>query len=288
MNCRGKQNIAGKTFYSLALLLGLIVTGFPLFWMVRGALISQADWTRVPMVWFPPFNEITFNAFKQIFTSTQFRMTLVLGNTLLLAVMTMVCRVVFDCMAGFALAKMRVPGKNAVFMALLITLMVPFEGLMVSLYLVISKIGLYNTWPGIILPGAASAFGIILMRQFFSKVPDEVIEAAVVDGADWGTIFFRIAMPLAAPSVVTLAVLSFLGGWDQFVWPLIITDPGSQFDVLQKVLANATMISVGGIGDTEWPWLMAGSLVATIPVLILFIVCQRFFVAGLSTGGVKE
>ncbi|NQT89340.1 carbohydrate ABC transporter permease [bacterium] len=282
-----KRPRLGATFYALALALGLVVTAFPLFWMVRGALITQGMWTRAPLVWFPSPSEMTFDAFTGIFTSTQFRMGLVLFNTALLAVMTMVCRVLFDCMAGFALAKMRVPGGKWIFVALLLTLMVPFEGLMVSLYLLVSKLGLYNSWPGILLPGAASAFGIILMRQFFSKVPDELIEAAVVDGAGWGKIFFGIAMPLAAPSVATIAVLSFLAGWDQFIWPLLITDPGSQFDVLQKVLANATMVSVSGGTDTEWPWLMAGALVATIPVLILFIACQRFFVAGLSSGGVK-
>jgi multiple sugar transport system permease protein len=277
----------GIVLYAAALTGGLVVLGFPLYWMVRGALISQADWTRVPIVWCPSPREVTLGAFKGIFVSTQFRMGRVLANTFLLAVVTMICRVLFDCMAGFALAKMRVPGKKLVFFGLILTLMVPFEGLMVSLYLVVSKLGLYNSWPGVLLPGAASAFGIILMRQFFVQVPDELIEAAVVDGAGWGKIFFGIAMPLAAPAVATIAVLSYLAGRDQFIWPLLITDPGSRFDVLQKVLANATMISAAGSTDTEWPWLMAGSLVATVPVLILFIACQRFFVAGLTRGGVK-
>jgi multiple sugar transport system permease protein len=285
---RTRRFTFGKAGYAAVLAIGIVVTAFPLFWMVRGALIPQAMWTQVPLVWFPAPSEITFEAFEGIFTSTQFRMGQVLFNTMLLAVGTMLCRVLFDCMAGFALAKMRVPGKRVVVLALILTLMVPFEGLMVSLYLIISKLGLYNTWPGILLPCAASAFGIILMERFFSRVPDELIEAAVVDGAGWGTIFFGLAMPLAAPSVATVAVLSFLAGWDQFIWPLLITDPGSQFDVLQKVLANATMVSVGGGTETEWPWLMAGALVATVPVLLLFVFCQRFFVAGLSAGGVKE
>jgi multiple sugar transport system permease protein len=281
------QRILTTAAYALTLAAGLVVMGFPLFWMVRGALISQADWTTVPLVWLPDAEQITFDAFEGIFASEQFRMGRVLANTFLLATVTMISRVLFDCMAGFALAKMRVPGKRIVLFGLILTLMVPFEGLMVSLYLVISKLGLYNTWPGVLLPGAASAFGIILMYRFFQQVPDELIEAAVVDGAGWGKIFFGIAMPLAAPSVATVAVLSFLAGWDQFIWPLLITDPGSQFDVLQKVLANATMISAAGSTDTQWPWLMAGSLVATVPVLILFVACQRFFVAGLTRGGVK-
>ena len=271
--------------YGVALAFGLIVFGFPLYWMVRGAVITQADWTQVPLVWVP--REITFQAFVDIFRSEQFRMSRVLFNTATLAVCTMVCHVLFDSMAGFALAKMRIPGKNFIFVTLLVTLMVPFEGLMVPLYLIVTRMGLANTMPGIILPGAASAFCIFLMRQFFKRVPDELIEAAIVDGAGWGRIFFAIAMPLAAPAVATIAVITFLGGWESFIWPLLITDPHSDFDVLQKVIAQATFTSMGGSADVEWPWLMAAALISTLPVLILFIFCQRFFIAGLTGGAVK-
>ena len=282
-----KQRLPWRLLYGLLLAVGAVCFGFPLYWMVRGALIDQATWTQVPLVWIPPLGKLNVDAFTAIFKSTQFRMGRVLFNTFLLATMTMVCNVLFDCMAGFALAKMRVPGKQVIFLALLITLMVPFEGLMVPLYLVVTKLGLANTLPGIVLPGAASAFCIVLMRQFFTKVPDELIEAAVVDGAQWGQIFFRVAMPLAAPSVATIAVITFLAGWESYIWPLIITDPHSHFDVLQKVIAQATMISQAGGTDTEWPWLMAASLVSTLPVLVLFVFCQRFVIAGLTGGALK-
>jgi multiple sugar transport system permease protein len=278
---------ADRAMYAVLLGTGVLVFGFPLYWMVRGSVIDQATWTQVPLVWLPDTDQISLDAFKDIFASTQFRMGRVLMNTFLLAFMTMVCNVVFDCMAGFALAKMRVPGKQYVLFGLLITLMVPFEGLMVPLYLVVTKLGLANTFPGIVLPGAASAFCIILMRQFFTKVPDELIDAAIVDGADWGQIFTRVALPLAAPSVATVAVITFLAGWESYIWPLLITDPHSKFDVLQKVLAQATMISQAGSTDTEWPWLMASALISTLPVLVLFIFCQRFFITGLTGGAMK-
>ena len=276
-----------STAYALALAAGMLVFGFPLYWMVRGAVIDQAAWTRVPLVWIPPLEKVTFAAFRDIFTSPQFRMGRVLFNTFALATMTMLCNVLFDCMAGFALAKMRVPGRKWIVLGLLVTLMVPFEGLMVPLYLVITKLGLANTFPGIVLPCAASAFCIILMRQFFANVPDDLIDAAVVDGADWGQIFFRLALPLAAPSVATVAVITFLAGWESYIWPLLITDPQSRFDVLQKVLAQATMVTQAGSTDTEWPWLMAAALISTLPVLVLFAFCQRFFIAGLKRGAVK-
>lgn len=273
--------------YALILGLGVLAFGFPIYWMVRGAAIDQATWMKVPLVWLPSPDQVGLKAFRDIFTSAQFRMGRVLLNTFALASMTMVCNVAFDCMAGFALAKMRIPGKKYVLLGLLITLMVPFEGLMVPLYLVVTKLGLANTFPGIVLPGAASAFCIVLMTQFFSHLPDELIEAAVVDGADWGHILFRIAMPLAAPSVATVAVITFLSGWESYIWPLLITDPQSKFDVLQKVLAQATMVTQSGSTDTEWPWLMAAAVISTVPVLLLFIFCQRFFVAGLTRGAVK-
>jgi multiple sugar transport system permease protein len=277
----------GRLALGAVLLAGVVVFGFPLYWMVRGALISQGTWNAEPLVWLPAPDQLTTDAFGSIFASRQFRMGPVLANTALLAGLNTIFNVLFDCMAGFALAKMRFRGKRAVLTVLFIVLMVPFEGLMISLYLTVAKMGLANTLAGILLPMSASAFGIILMWKFFQSVPDELIEAAVVDGAGWGTILFRVAMPLAAPAVATVAVLSFLGGWDAFVWPMLITDPHSSLDVLHKVIASATMQSTGGSTEIEWPLLMAASLLSVAPVLVLFALAQRFFIAGLTGGAVK-
>jgi len=269
--------------YAVLLATGLVVFGFPLYWMIRGALITQGMWSQIPLVWLP--DKITLQAFSEIFE--QFRITTVVLNTAIVATATMVCNVLFDSMAGFAFAKMRVPGKNFILLTLLVTLMVPFEVLMVPMYLIVTKMGLANTLTGIVLPFAASAFCIYLMRQFFMRVPDELIEAAVVDGAGWGRIFFSIALPLATPAVATVAVITFLTGWEAFIWPLLITDPHSQFDVLQKVIAQATFVSMGGAEDIQFPWLMAIGLISTLPVLLLFLFCQRFFITGLTSGALK-
>jgi len=273
--------------YAVALAAGVVVFGFPLYWMIRGSLISQAMWMRVPLVWLPPLKSLSLKAFASVFVSPQFRMSRVLVNTIFVAVFIMVLNVLFDCMAGFALSKMRMAGKKLVLAALLITMMVPFEGMMVPLYLTVTRIGLADTMLGIILPGAASAFSIILMWRFFNGVPDEIVEAAAVDGASWGQILFSVAIPTAAPAVATIAVFSFLAGWEAFVWPMLITDPQSKFDVLQKVLANATYESMGGTTQTEWAYLMATALISTLPVLALFLLFQRFFIAGLTAGSVK-
>jgi multiple sugar transport system permease protein len=269
--------------YVLTLACGMLIFGFPLYWMVRGALISQAQWLQMPLVWWPHHAQLS--AFTQIFRS--FRMGRVLANTTSVAVLTMVFNVAFDSMAGFALAKMKTPGRKWVYLLILTTMMVPFEGLMVPLYLVVTRMGLANSIAGIVLPGAANAFCIILMHHFFKEVPDELLEAARVDGAGWPRIFFGIAVPLAAPAIATIAVVSFLSGWESFVWPLLITDPQSNYDVLPKVLAQATFVSMGGAQDIQWPWLMAAALIATLPVLALFVLGQRFFIEGLSRGAVK-
>ena len=269
--------------YALALAVGLLIFGFPLYWMVRGALITQAQWFQLPLQWWPHHPQLS--AFHEIFQS--FRMGRVLANTGAVAVLTMLFNVAFDSMAGFALAKMNAPARGFIYVLLLTTMMVPFEGLMVPLYLVVTRMGLANSIAGIVLPGAANAFCIILMHHFFMGVPDELIEAARVDGAGWPRIFFGIAVPLSLPAIATVAVITFLAGWDSFVWPLLITDPQSNFDVLPKVLAEATFTSMGGAQDIQWPWLMAAALIATVPVLILFILGQRFFIEGLTRGAVK-
>jgi len=281
------QRVLGWSLYGLALAAGVVFFGFPLLWMVRGSIITQAMWMKQPLEWIPSASEITFRAFGQLFQNPQYRMGQVLLNTALVAIFTMFFNVLFNCMAGFALAKMKLPGKGIVLPVLFVTLMVPFEGMMVSLYLTVTRLGLADTLPGLLLPMSTSAFGIILMWKFFCRVPDELVEAAVVDGADWSSILFRIMIPTAAPAVATVAVLSFLGGWEAFLWPMLITDPNSKFDVLQKVIASATVASMSGGTEMEWTFLMAAALVSTLPVLLMFLLGQRFFIVGLTGGAIK-
>ena len=280
MRLRSALNLS---LYILLLLAGMIVFGFPIYWMTRGALISQGQWIERPLHWWPVHP--TLDAFREIIQG--FHLGSVLFNTFTLAILTMACNVIFDTLAGFSLAKMRLPGRESIYLILLITMMVPFEGLMVPLYLIVTKMGLANTLPGVLLPGAASAFSIVLMRQFFSRVPNELIEAARVDGAGWPRIFFSVAVPIAKPAIATVAIISFLSGWEAFIWPMLITDPHSSFDVLQKLLAQATYASLAGGEDVRWPWLMAAALIATLPVMVLFVFGQRYFIAGLSGGAVK-
>jgi ABC-type glycerol-3-phosphate transport system permease component len=280
---KNRPTLPALSVYALLLLLGAILFGFPMYWMIRGAIISQGQWTERPMVWFP--RHITFDAFRLAFAEQG--IVRVVGNTFLLAILTMICNVFLDTLAGFSLAKMSLPWGKTIYAFLLVTIMVPFEGLMVPLYLIMTRAGLTNTLTGLVLPGAASAFCIILMRQFFSRLPTELIEAARMDGASWFRIFFQVAVPLAAPAIATIAIITFMAGWEAFVWPLLITDPQSKFDVVQKVLAQTTYNTMAGTEDGLWPSVMAIALIATLPVMVIFIAGQRFFMSGLTAGAVK-
>lgn len=276
-----------NTGYVMLLLAGLIAYGFPLYWMVRGAIIPQKLWEQTDIVWIPSSEQVTLDAFRTAFTQGNPPIWQVTLNSAIVAFCSMGLNVIFDCMAGFALSKMRLPGRRFIILVLLITLMVPFQSMVVSLYIIVTRLGAGNTLTGILLPLSASAFSIILMWRFFNRVPDDVIEAARVDGAGWGTILFRVAMPLAAPAISTVAIVHFLAGWDAFFWPLLITDPNSRFDVLQKVIASATQSTLGGQVDVDYPFLMATSLIATLPIVVLFFFGQRFFIKGLTGGAVK-
>jgi len=255
--------------------------------MIRGALIDQGMWMHRPIILLPSPKMLTLRAIGNCFTSQRIHLVRALINTTAVASLSAILNVIYASMGGFALAKMRVPFRGSIIALLVLMIMVPFEAMMISLFLVIAKMHLFNTLAGIVLPLSVSAFNVVLMWKFLSRVPDELIEAAVIDGADWGTILFRLAMPVAAPGVATVFVLSFVWGWEAFIWPLMITDPGSDFNVVQQVLAAQTRGTLAGGIDVDWPQLMAIALIATIPMFAVFAFGQRFFVAGLTQGAVK-
>jgi ABC-type glycerol-3-phosphate transport system permease component len=285
---RGPWHSPAGLFRALLVAVCLIFFGFPIYWMLRGALIDQGTWMHRPAIFFPAPRLLTLRPILQVFTNPRFHVMRTLINTAIVATLSGGLNVVYASMAGFALAKMALPCRRCIIALLLLMIMVPIEGMMVCLFLVITKMHLFNTLAGIILPLSVSAFNVILMWKFFSLLPDELVEAAIMDGADWGAVLFRIALPAAAPGATTIFILSFVSGWEAFIWPLLITDPGSSFNVFQEVLAAQTRGTLAGGIDVDWPQLMAFALVGTIPMFIIFLLGQRFFVAGLTQGAVKE
>ena len=187
-----------------------------------------------------------------------------------------------NSMAGFAFAKYQFPGRNKLFRFLLSGMIVPAQVTMLPLFLMLKTMGLVNTYVGVILPGLASIFGIFLIRQFAGSIPDSLIEAARIDGASEFRVYRSVVLPLCRPILYTLALFTFMGTWNDFMWPLIIMTDNANY-TLPVAIAN-----LKGEHLLDLELMMAGSVITVLPVLILFLAFQRHYIRGIMVGGVKE
>lgn len=208
-----------------------------------------------------------------------------LGNSALIAVLVTAGRVLFDSMAGYALARLRFRGRSMLFGFVLAVMAVPGVALLIPKFLVLNTFGLFDTYTGMILPLLVDAAGIFIMKQFFESVPREVEEAARVDGAGVFRIFWSVVLPMARPALITLTILSFQGSWNEFTHFLVSTQSG-QYETLTTGLAR--FVSGGLGGGTQYPLKLAAALLSTLPVAALFFCFQRYFVSGANAGAVKE
>lgn len=203
------------------------------------------------------------------------------GNSAIVAICTTVSSVIFDSLVGYTLCKFEFKGKTFVFIAILSTLMIPTEMLIIPWYTMAVEFGWINSYWGIMFPGMMTAFGTFLMKQFFESVPDEFLEAARIDGLNELQIWWSVAMPLVTPALSALAIFIFLGNWTAFIWPLIVTnDP-----VLYTLPVGLTTFSVEQ--SVEWELIMTGAALATIPTLVVFLVFQRYIIRGVVMTGLK-
>ena len=260
------------------LLAGLAaVSVFPLLWMLSVSLMPAGAASALPAPLLPP--AFTLDHYRTLFGSIG--MVRYVFNSLAIAVLATLISVTFNVMAGYAFAKLRFRGRDAIFKALLGALVIPGQVAMLPLFLMLKPLGLINTYGGAIVPAMASIFGIFLVRQFARTIPDDLLEAARIDGASEFRVFLTIVVPLLAPVLATLAIFSFLGSWNDFMWPLIVlTD-----DALHTLPVALAGLSREHVQDSEL--MMAGSVVTVLPVLMLFLALQRQYMAGLMAGGVK-
>ncbi|MDF3300234.1 carbohydrate ABC transporter permease [Streptomyces tropicalis] len=208
-----------------------------------------------------------------------------LGNSAFVAVVVTAGRVLFDSMAGYALARLRFPGRSLLFGFVLGVMAVPGVALLIPKFLVLNTFGLFDTYTGMILPLMVDAAGVFIMKQFFESVPREVEEAARVDGAGVFRVFWSVVLPMARPALITLTILSFQGSWNEFTHFLVATQ-SSQYETLTTGLARFVS---GGLGSgTQYPLKLAAALLSTVPVAVLFFCFQRYFVQGANAGAVKE
>jgi multiple sugar transport system permease protein len=260
------------------LLAGLgVLSVAPLLWMLSVSFMAPGEASTFPPPLFP--SAPTWHNYHELFAKAG--MGRYLFNSLLIASFTTLIALFLNTLAGYAFAKLQFAGRERVFRGLLAALVIPGQVAMMPLFLLLKQMHLVNTYAGAIVPGMAAIFGIFLVRQYARSIPDELLEAARIDGAGEFRIFFQIVLPTLKPILVTLAIFSFLGAWNDFMWPLIVLSDGN-LHTLPVALAS---LSREHVQDNEL--MMAGSVVTVLPVLLLFLVLQRHYLQGLLVGSVK-
>lgn len=259
---------------------------YPLWWMLSSSFKPGSEIVTSPLSFDP--RDLTLDNYRAMFANVPIWTGFI--NTAVIVVLKGGITLVFCPLAGFAFAKYRFPGKNFLFGFILLTLMLPALVLVIPLLLEMSLLNWVNTYQGLVLPGAIDAFSIFWMRQVIAGIPDELLEAGKLDGCSALGLYRRIVLPVIRPGLAALAVLTFLGIYNDFLWPVVITNEESMY-TLQVVLSNLSQsiasAQVDSNPSTVWGQMLAGTTVASIPVVIIFIILQRHFVRGILAGSTK-
>ena len=260
-----------------ALIVLTLLSLAPLLWMLSVSFMPAGGASRFPPPLLPDVP--TLDNYRALFQ--RIGMGGYFLNSVLVSSAITLLSLMINAMAGYAFAKLRFAGRERIFKTLLAALVIPSQVTMLPLFLMLKEMGLVNSYAGVVIPGLASIFGIFLVRQYARSIPDELMEAARIDGAGEWRIFFRIVLPMLKPVLVTLSIFTFMGSWNDFMWPLIVlTDQTHQ--TLPVALAS---LSREHIQDVEM--MMAGAVLTVTPVLLLFLALQRYYIQGLLLGSVK-
>jgi multiple sugar transport system permease protein len=261
----------------IALIGGAVLILLPFAWMLGTSFKPEGDVFGYPLRLQP--THPTLSNYTAIWRELPF--TRLVLNSVVFAGGVTIFSVFFDSLAAYALARLRFPGRTIAFYLVLATLMVPFQVTLVPLFQLVFRLHWLNTYQGLIVPRATSAFGIFLLRQFFVSIPRELDEAARIDGASEWHIYRRIMLPLAKPALATLAVFYFMNNWNDFLWPLVITTGTNH----ENLPAGLTLFS--GQYVIQHGVLMAGATISLLPLAVAFLLAQRYFVRGVATTGIK-
>lgn len=261
----------------LLLVAAVCLTIFPLAWMAMASVMPAGEASAYPMSWVP--SALSLEHYRALFSRLE--VVRYIANSALIAGAVTLISLVVNSMAGYAFAKLSFPGRERVFRGLVATLVVPGQVTMLPLFMLLKYLGLINSYWGVIVPGMASVFGIFLFRQYALSIPDSLLDAARIDGAGEWRIYRSIVLPLCKPILLTLAVFTFMGTWNDFMWPLVVlTD--SRLHTLPVALAN---LSGEHVQDTEL--MMAGALLTVLPVIVLYALLQRYYIEGIMVGSIK-
>ncbi len=266
--------------YAILILVTLSMV-IPFIWMVSTSLKPRGSEFSYPPQLFP--TSLDFSNYQDLFTLVPFGQYFF--NTALVTAFTVAGQLLVCSMAAYGFSRLKFVGRDVIFILYLATMMIPFQITLIPLFLIVFGLGWINTYQGLIIPGISSVFGIFLLRQAFMGVPQDYHDAARIDGASEWTIFTRVFLPLNGPALTTLAVFAFMGTWTDLLWPLLIAR-NQEMRTLELGLAyfNANTTAYR---QTNWPMVMAAAVVVMLPVLIVYIFAQRYFVEGISLSGVK-
>jgi ABC-type glycerol-3-phosphate transport system permease component len=274
-----RRSIARWTCFGLALMLAAIFA-FPLWFMVTSAFKAETEIMAVPVHWLPH----DFQGLEQFRNAaSEAPLGHYLFNSTLLSLVQVSVTVFFGALAGFGFAKYRLPFHRLLFFFVISTMMIPFQILVIPLFMEVHAFGWENSYVGLIVPGMMNAFGVFMMRQYAADLPNELLEAARVDGAGEFHIFLRIVLPLLVPAMTSLGILVFIWSWGAFLWPLVIVQDRG----LQVLAVGLTDFSQSYSRPPEWAAAMAASTIATLPIAVLFAFFQKYFIKGLTAAAVK-
>jgi len=275
-SARTRRRVTQVVLYVL-LIVGALIALMPMLWMLSASFMPTGEASTYPPHFIP--SRITFSHYADLFT--RLNLGRYLFNSALIAVVVTGVSLVINSLAGYAFAKLRFRGRDRAFRILSLGLVLPVQVAMLPLFLLMKNLHLINTYWGVIIPGMASIFGIFLIRQYALSIPDDMLDAARIDGASELRIYWSVVVPGILPILATLAIWTFLATWNDFMWPLIVLSDESHY-TLPVALAN---LSGEHVQDTEL--MMAGSVLTVIPVLAVFLFLQRYYIQGVMAGSVK-
>ena len=272
-----RKRILGSAGYYIVAVLLAVIALVPFVWMISTSLKSRGALMSIPIEWIPA--EPTLNAYGEVFSRFPFLKTI--GNSLFITCSFTLLTIISASMAAFAFAKIRFRGSRLVLGLYLATMMIPTQVTMIPLFVVMNKLGLIDSYASVILPGIFKPFAVFMLVQQMRAIPNDFLDAARIDGAGIFQVYRRIALPMCAPTIATLAVTTFMESWNDYLWPLLmLTDRN-------KMTLPIALSTLNGQYNTEYNVLMAGSLISMIPIVIIYLCAQKQFKNGLMAGGIK-
>jgi ABC-type glycerol-3-phosphate transport system permease component len=268
----------GRFWIYLVLIISSILMVIPFYWSLGTSFKLEQFVYANPPQWWP--NPITLQNYIDVFTKIHFYRYFF--NSVFVAVVTTLAHVFFDTLAAYAFAKLTFPGRDTIFFIFLLALMVPFQVNLIPLYRIMATFGWTNTFLALIVPNLTSVLGIFLMRQYLMTIPNDLLDAGRIDGCNEFGVFTRIVLPLALPGVATLIILTFMGTWNDFLWPRIVTSSEAIY-TLPVGLAQLQMKNTSNVAQ-----IMAGTVLTALPMIIVFLFMQRQFIEGMTAGALKE